>query len=140
MHNNRVMKTHTTPTGIELLMPQVPRCATNISFQQAKCGGNIKYRLLYRTRIKWTRCRWMYVDSQYKQLSILGTCWREGDKLVCDFDPSPILHERVVSAFKTIVSSEKARLRGYYNHLDTQLKEWGITIDEGFKRVIIKVN
>lgn len=141
------MKTHTTPTGIELLMPLVPRYADDISL--GDLNHEDKYFILY-----YYLHLGKYIDLPYSpkkdwnDYTILGTCWREGDNLVCEgFYPSRIMIKQApVPLVEQVVDpqEEEILIKHLQNigliQMDLWLRSEGITMPEGMKAVIIKVN
>lgn len=121
------MKTYTTPTGAELLLPLVPKEADKLNIAYSPIGNKYPdgWELNYAT---YGLVQNSYIDLPQGRYTILGTCWYEGDKIMYD-DQLGILDWVVGDS--------------YYMDQEVAFNSWlrtnNINIPEGFKRVLIQV-
>lgn len=140
------MKTYATDTGIKLLFPVVPKDSFNVKLSGTQAGQKA---------LRWERPNVEGIflfepHIEFKNVEILGTCWRENGKLVCEgFDP-----EQLIEWIQVPKSDTHEAFSGYKNYLDEGLlyysttdsfESWarreGIEIAEGeFMNVVLKVN
>lgn len=141
------MKAHTTPTGIELLMPLVPKEAVEI-----RLGIGMRGVLWYKHSGFHLYPSYRIELSKYNSadLTFLGTCWHKGEALICEgFEPKRFVGQ----VFETEDAPHDPYSLGYKDYMDADtivahacdsfdswLRSEGITIPEGMKAVIIKVN
>lgn len=115
------MNTYTTPTGIKVLLPQVPIEATRIGLYNF-IASEYECTLNYFLQKKEYE---IGLPGLIEDYTILGTCWREGGKLICDFDPRDLFINHVL---------ERA-----LEQMDSWLLSQGVEIKQGHKIVVIKV-
>lgn len=132
------MNTYTTPTGIKVLLPQVPIDAEQILVDTYA----IPY-LTYRC-LAVARAIGLPVNNKY---TIIGTCWREGGKLICDFDPAQLVDPVIERAYgESYLDYSPEFYPGKSGFVGTAIESWdswllsiGEKIKEGHKIVVIKV-
>lgn len=112
------MNTYTTPTGIKVLLPQVPIDARGFCKRH---DGTIVY-----LHGQGMANMHGFIDLEFDKHTILGTCWREGKHIENDMDDIIL-----------------GQLMGYYVDNKEGWNSWllsiGEKIKEGHKIVVIKV-
>lgn len=127
------MNTYTTPTGIKVLLPQVPIGAPLfINRAWAEDKHNSEFWLALEMKKHFS------LEKVLKGgFSILGTCWREGGKLICEgFDPLTLGFKPVR---KDMDDPYWTPSKSCTEVMDSWLLSIGEKIKEGHKIVVIKV-